>query len=475
MPTLLIPTALRGFTDGQSSVAVSGTTVGQTLDALSIAFPKLQAQLFKDGKLRSFVNIFVGDEDIRSLQGLDTAVTESTELMIVPSIAGGAGVAVAEDLTTEEIYRYSRHLIMPEVTMEGQKKLKAAKVLCVGTGGLGSPLATYLAAAGVGTLGLIDFDVVDLTNLQRQILHHTSDVGRPKIVSASEKLKAMNPNVNLQLHETWLTSENALDIFKDYDIIADGTDNFATRFLVNDACVLLGKPNVYASIFRFEGQLSVFDAKRGPCYRCVYPEPPPPGLVPSCAEGGVLGVLPGIVGTLQASEVIKLILGIGKPMIGRLLLFDALEMKFRELKLRKDSTCPICGENPSIHELIDYEEFCGVRGQEAEDNIAVPTVSPLELKAELAGPNPPLLLDVREDQELQISKLNNEYHIPVGLIADRVSELAQSADLVVYCRSGIRSAKAVDFLRRVGFKRVRNLTGGINLYAEVADTTLPIY
>jgi adenylyltransferase/sulfurtransferase len=476
MPTVLIPSALKGFTEGQESVRLEGDTVGAALADLAAKFPKLDAQLFREGKLRSFVNVFAGDEDIRALQGLDTPVDDSQELMIVPSIAGGSTpTAEREELSADEIYRYSRHLIMPEVTMEGQKKLKKAKVLCVGTGGLGSPLAAYLTAAGVGTLGLIDFDVVDVTNLQRQILHFTPDVGKSKLQSASEKLHAMNPHVKLELHETHLDSGNALEIIGQYDIVADGTDNFPTRFLVNDACALLGKPNVYASIFRFEGQASVFDAKNGPCYRCVYPEPPPPGLVPSCAEGGVLGVLPGLVGTIQATEVIKLILGIGKPLLGRLLLIDALEMKFRELRLRKDPDCPVCGEHPTIDKLIDYYEFCGIRGEEHVVDYGVPEVSPAELGRELASNHPPKLLDVREDQELQISKLPNDYHIPVGRLAERVSELDSSEDLVVYCRSGSRSAQAVDFLQKAGFRKARNLEGGINAYAREVDRSLPVY
>jgi adenylyltransferase/sulfurtransferase len=379
-------------------------------------------------------------------------------------------------LSNEEILRYSRHLIMPEVTMEGQKKLKAAHVLCVGAGGLGSPLALYLAAAGVGTLGLVDFDVVDYTNLQRQILHFTSDVGRPKLDSAIDKLKAINPFVQIERFDTLLTSQNALKIFSGFDIIADGTDNFATRYLVNDACVLSGKPNVYASIFRFEGQASVFGAKTGPCYRCLYPDPPPPGLVPSCAEGGVLGVLPGLLGVIQATETIKLILGAGEPLIGRLLLVDALAMHFREVKVRKNPECPVCGANPTVKELIDYNQFCGIRGEEgeADPNSKIPAIQPEEFKRRLDAGEEIFVLDVREPHEYQICNIKG-YLIPLGDLPKRVHELDSSRKIVVHCKSGVRSAKAVDFLRQAGFKRVSNLTGGILAWADRIDHSLPKY
>ena len=345
-------------------------------------------------------------------------------------------------LSKEEILRYSRHLIMPEVGMDGQQKLKQAKVLTIGAGGLGSPLALYLAAAGVGRLGMVDFDVVDFTNLQRQIIHGTDDVGRLKLDSAKDTIRDINPNVEVVGYGERLTSANALEIFKDYDVIADGTDNFPTRYLVNDACVLLGKPNAYGSIFRFEGQISVFDASRGPCYRCLYPEPPPPGLVPSCAEGGVLGVLPGIVGCFQALETIKLILGNGSPLIGRLLLFDALQMKFRELKLRKNPECPICGTNPTIKELIDYEEFCGIRGEEAVSQITVPEVTATEVKKMMDEKKPFVLIDVREPHEYQICKIPGSKLIPLGEVARRMHELNSADEIVVHCRSGQRSAEA---------------------------------
>jgi len=400
----------------------------------------------------------------------------------VPSIAGGsvsvleASAAGQVALGNEEILRYSRHLILPDVAMEGQQKLKAAKVLCVGAGGLGAPLALYLAAAGVGTIGLVDFDVVDYTNLQRQVLYTTDDVGRPKLEVAKERLLAMNPHITVRTYETRLTRENALQILADYDVVVDGTDNFATRYLVNDACVLLGKPNVYGSIFRFEGQASVFYAKEGPCYRCLYPEPPPPGLVPSCAEGGVLGVLPGVIGSIQAMETIKLILGKGEPLIGRLLLFHALKMQFRELKLRKNPQCPVCGQNPIVRELIDYEEFCGVRGE--EDVVPVDTIeeiAPTELKRRLDAGDDIFLLDVREPVEWQICRLEGAVLIPMNTIPARMHELDSAREMVVYCRSGKRSAQITAFLKAAGFRKVKNLQGGILQWSDEVDPSVPKY
>ena len=381
----------------------------------------------------------------------------------------------ATALSNEEILRYSRHLIMPEVGMEGQQKLKAAKVLCIGTGGLGSPLSLYLTAAGVGTLGLVDFDVVDYTNLQRQIIHSTPDVGRPKLDSAEEKLRALNPYVDIRKFEMRLTSANALEIFRDFDVIVDGTDNFPTRYLVNDACVLTGKPNVYGSIFRFEGQASVFATKEGPCYRCLYPEPPPPGLVPSCAEGGVLGILPGLVGVIQATEAIKLILGAGEPLIGRLLLVDALAMNFRTLKLRKNPECPACGTHPTIKKLIDYEQFCGMPAAAAQQPAAnANDMTPEELKRRLDAGEDLFVLDVREPNEYQIANLGG-YLIPLGDLPKRVNELDSSREIVAHCKMGGRSAKAVEFLRQAGFKKVRNLAGGINAWSEKVDPKVPKY
>jgi adenylyltransferase/sulfurtransferase len=377
-------------------------------------------------------------------------------------------------LSNDEILRYSRHLIMPEVAMDGQRKLKAAKVLCIGAGGLGSPLALYLTAAGVGTLGLVDYDVVDYTNLQRQIIHSTNDVGRKKLDSASDKLKALNPFLNLRTFDMKLTSANALDLFREFDIVADGTDNFPTRYLVNDACVLTGKPNVYGSIFRFEGQASVFATEEGPCYRCPYPEPPPPGLVPSCAEGGVLGIMPGLVGVIQATETIKLILGQGDSLAGRLLLIDALGLKFRELKLRKNPDCPVCGTHRTITELIDYDQFCGIRGQEEPAGNDIPAISVEDLKKKLDAKADVFILDVREPHEYQICNLRG-YLIPVGDIPKRASELDSSREIVAYCKVGGRSAKAVNFLRRAGFTKVYNLTGGINAWADRIDPKMPKY
>jgi adenylyltransferase/sulfurtransferase len=381
-----------------------------------------------------------------------------------------------EQLSKDEILRYSRHLIIPEVGMRGQLKLKNAKVLCIGAGGLGSPLALYLAAAGVGRLGIVDFDVVDLTNLQRQVIHGTADVGRPKLASAKETIREINPNVEVVGYETRLTSENALDLFKDFDIIVDGTDNFPTRYLVNDACVLLGKPNVYGSIFRFEGQASVFYAREGPCYRCLYPEPPPPGLVPSCAEGGVLGVLPGIVGCIQAMETIKLIIGEGQPLIGRLLVFDALGIKFRELKLRKDPDCPVCGTHPTITKLIDYEQFCGIRGEEhIAVNTSIPEIAPGEVRKMMDEKKPFALIDVREPHEFQICRIPGSKLIPLGEVPKRMNELNSADEIVVYCRSGQRSARAVEFLMKSGFREIHNLRGGILAWSDQVDPSVPKY
>ncbi len=389
---------------------------------------------------------------------------------LVPSPNG------AVKLSNDEISRYSRHLIMPEVALGGQKQLKQAKVLTIGTGGLGSPLALYLAAAGIGTIGIVDFDVVDESNLQRQILHGTSDVGRPKVESARDRIKDINPNVNVVVHEEALTSENALDILKDYDVIVDGTDNFPTRYLVNDACVLLGKPNVYGSIFRFEGQASVFWAEEGPCYRCLYPEPPPPGLVPSCAEGGVLGILPGAIGTIQATETVKLILGIGEPLIGRLMLYDALGMNFREMKLRKDPNCPVCGENPTVTELIDYQEFCGIpQAAAAEEKNGVPEISVSDLKGKLDRGEDVFVLDVREPHEYEVANLGAKL-IPLGELPERLIEVENnSGEIAVHCRSGARSADAVRLMQNAGFGNVYNVEGGILAWSDEIDPSIPKY
>ncbi|HEY1984830.1 MAG TPA: molybdopterin-synthase adenylyltransferase MoeB [Terracidiphilus sp.] len=381
------------------------------------------------------------------------------------------------ELTTDDLSRYSRHLILPEVGMEGQRKLKAAKVLCVGTGGLGSPLAFYLAAAGIGTLGLVDFDVVDASNLQRQIIHSTKDIGRKKLDSAEEKLTALNPALKVVKHETMLSSANALEILKDYDIVADGTDNFPTRYLVNDACVLLGKPNVYGSIFRFEGQASVFATENGPCYRCLYPEPPPPGLVPSCAEGGVLGILPGLVGVMQATEVIKLILGKGESLIGRLLLVDALNMRFRELKLRKNPECPVCGVNPTVTQLIDYQQFCGIvpeTSQEKNVKNGIPQLSVKELKRRIDAGEDVQLIDVREPYEYQIAQIGGKL-IPQNDVPQRLTEIDRNREVVVHCRSGARSQKIAEFLQQSGYPNVSNLAGGILAWSDEVDPKVQKY
>jgi sulfur-carrier protein adenylyltransferase/sulfurtransferase len=388
-------------------------------------------------------------------------------------------------LSNEEIKRYSRHLIMPEVGVDGQRRLKAGSVLCIGAGGLGSPAAMYLAAAGVGRIGVVDFDVVDFSNLQRQIIHGTSDVGRSKLASAKDRLLDINPHIQVDTYETALSSENALELFAPYDVILDGTDNFPTRYLTNDACVLLGKPNAYGSIFRFEGQASVFATKDGPCYRCLYPEPPPPGLVPSCAEGGVLGVLPGVIGVIQATEAIKLLTGIGEPLIGRFLIYDALRMRFRELKLRKDPDCPVCGTHPTVTKLIDYEEFCGLRPSvEAEAAKAAAAagaaasateISALELKARLDRGDKLVIVDVREPNEYQINRIPGSQLIPLGEIPRRYAELDVEEEIVVQCKMGGRSAKAADYLRSVGFKRVLNLKGGILDWVDKVDPSQPKY
>ena len=386
-------------------------------------------------------------------------------------------VARLPELSADDLSRYSRHLILPEVGMEGQRRIKDARVLCVGTGGLGSPLAFYLAAAGIGTLGLVDFDVVDASNLQRQIIHSTKDIGRKKLDSAEEKLSALNPAINLVKHETMLSSANALAIMKDYDIVADGTDNFPTRYLVNDACVLLGKPNVYGSIFRFEGQASVFATEAGPCYRCLYPEPPPPGLVPSCAEGGVLGILPGLVGVIQATEVIKLILGKGDSLVGRLLLVDALNMRFRELKLRKNPECPVCGTNPSVTELIDYQHFCGIvpeTPQEKNVKNGIPQLTVKELKARRDAGEDIFLLDVREPYEYQIAQIGGTL-IPQNDVPNRLAEIPRDREIIVHCRSGARSQKIAELLKQSGYKDVANVAGGILAWADEIDPSVQKY
>src|SRR6266481_2456869 len=482
MAKVLIPTPLRQYAEKHDTVEMGGTTVGEVLGKLTTQYQDLRRQLYSDeGKLRSFVNVYINDEDIRYLKKEATPVKEGDTISIVPSIAGGAPVveapAQAATLSKEEILRYSRHLIMPEVGMEGQLKLKSAKALMIGAGGLGAPLGMYLAAAGVGRIGIVDFDVVDFTNLQRQVIHGTSDVGRKKLDSAADTMHEINPYVQIDRHEVALSSENALEIMRDYDIVVDGTDNFPTRYLVNDACVLLGKPNVYGSIFRFEGQATVFAYENGPCYRCLYPEPPPPGLVPSCAEGGVLGILPGTIGLIQATETVKLILGIGEPLVGRLLLYDALAMRFRELKLRRNPECPICGDHRTITQLIDYNQFCGIPAHEPAPapGLAEGEIDPVEVKAKIDRHDPFVLIDVREPHEYQIGHITYARLIPLGDLPKRVNELNSADEIVAHCKSGMRSAKAVEFLKQAGFKKVKNMKGGILAWSDKVDPSVPKY
>ncbi len=482
--TITIPTPLRQFADGQSEIQIDARTAGEALDKLTSTHSELRRHLFNDqNALRNFVNVYVNDEDIRHANGPDTPVKEGDTILIVPSIAGGAavldeiagkdaggpeaGIPELPMLSNEEVARYSRHLIMPEVGMTGQRKLKAASVLMIGTGGLGAPLGMYLAAAGVGRLGLVDFDVVDASNLQRQIIHGTKDVGRPKIASARDRIEDINPHVEIETHDTKLTSANALNLFVNYDVIVDGTDNFPTRYLVNDACVLTGKPNVYGSIFRFEGQASVFWAERGPCYRCLYPEPPPPGLVPSCAEGGV--------GAIQANETIKIILGAPDILVNRLLLFDAWRMRFRELKLRKNPDCPVCGVNPTIKELIDYEEFCGIT-QQPETKPTMEEITATELKQRLDQGDDIQIIDVREPHEYEIGQIPNSKLIPLGQVLNRMNEIDPGRETVMHCKMGGRSAKAIEALQRSGFSgKLVNLKGGITAWSNEVDPSVPKY
>ncbi len=479
---IFVPTPLRQYTEGHDAIEVEAGTVGDALAQMVERYSTLKNHLYaEEGRLRSFINIYLNDEDVRYLQNEATDVSEGDEIRIVPSIAGGAQTVTEDpgvELSAHEIQRYSRHLIMPEVGMEGQKKLKAARVLLIGAGGLGSPASLYLAAAGVGTLGLVDFDVVEFSNLQRQLLHGTKDVGRTKLESARERLVDVNPEIAIETHEVKLSSDNALSILREYDIVVDGTDNFPTRYLINDACALLGIANVYGSIFRFEGQVSIFDARLGPCYRCLYREPPPPGLVPSCAEGGVLGVLPGIIGALQANETIKLILGAGDSLVGRLILFDALRVRFRELKLRKDPDCPLCGESPTIRELIDYEEFCGIREAEMERinrHGGIPQITVGEVKGKLDRGEGFRIIDVREPHEWDICRIEGAELIPLGKLPSQLSRLNTAEEIVVHCRSGMRSAEAVQFMLDAGFGRVYNMVGGILAWSDEIDPSVPKY
>ena len=474
-----IPSPLRRFTDGKREVEVNGKTVGEALENLIGQFSELAPQLYDEkGKLRNFVNLYVRGEDIRYLDAMATEIKDGDEVMIIPSIAGGSEAQPGEVETgmtfdRDEYLRYSRHFSLPEIGLEGQRKLKEASVLIIGVGGLGSPASIYLAAAGVGRIGLVDYDVVDLSNLQRQILYTSDEIGKPKLTIAKQKLQALNPKVEITTYENPLSSVNAMTFFGDYDIILDGTDNFPTRYLVNDVCVFLGKPNVYGSIFRFDGQVSLFDAKEGPCYRCLYEEPPPPGLVPSCAEGGVLGVLPSVVGSLQATEAIKWITGAGQTLVGRLLLFDALSMTFREVKLQKNPDCVVCGENPTITEPIDYEGFCGVSGM--KETVTVPEISVQEVKQKLDRGENHLILDVREKWEWDIAHIGGALFIPMNAVPLRLDELDPSREVVVHCKEGPRAVAVADYLIKQGFLNVKNMTGGIKKWTLEVDQSLNLY
>lgn len=463
-----IPSPLRKFTEQQGKVPIEASTVGDVLTQLFAQYPEIKEHIVeKSGALRPFVNLFVNQDQVDSVQGMETPLSDGNEIRIVPAIAGGQ-----DELSPAELSRYSRHLTLPQLGAEGQLKLKNSKVLVIGAGGLGCPVTQYLTAAGVGTIGIVDHDVVEESNLQRQILFGHREIGKKKVECAKDRLNNLNPYVKIHTIPEIFSSENALDIIKDYDLVIDGTDNFPTRYLVNDACVFLNKPNCYGSIFRFEGQASVFHYKDGPCYRCLYPSPPPPGLVPSCAEGGVLGVLPAIIGSIQATEAIKILTGMGETLSGRLLMFDALDMEFRELKLKRDENCTVCGKHPKITKLIDYKEFCGIPKERTprKDEMTVQ-----ELKQRIDQNNSPVLLDVREDYELQINRLDNIIHIPMNTVPQRIGELNPNDEIVVYCKAGIRSEKVCDFLKQQGFSNVNNLVGGIVAWAKEIDQAMPTY
>lgn len=466
--TIRIPSPLRKFTNQEGKISTEAKTSGQALQELFEKFPEIKAQLLDEqGDLRSFVNIFVNQEEIGNLQGMETVLPENAELRIIPAIAGGSG-----HLSPAELSRYSRHLTLPEIGQEGQLKLKAAKVLVIGAGGLGCPVTQYLAAAGVGTIGIVDSDVIEESNLQRQILFTVDEIGEKKVDCAKRRLLALNPHIEVHAYPVTLTAQNALNIIEDYDLVIDGTDNFPTRYLVNDACVFLNKPNCYGSIFRFEGQASVFHHQEGPCYRCLYPTPPPPGLVPSCAEGGVLGVLPSLIGSIQTTEAIKIITGAGTSLSGRFLMFDALEMEFQELIITKKEECLVCGKNPEVTKLIDYQQFCGIP-QEVPASGGEITVS--ELKQRLDRQDSFTLLDVREDFELEINQIPNNLHIPMNDVPNRVQTLNPEQEIIVYCKTGGRSVRICDFLKGQGFSRVRNLTGGVTAWVKEIDPSLQSY
>jgi sulfur-carrier protein adenylyltransferase/sulfurtransferase len=475
-----LPMALREYTGGASEVDVDAADIDAALDGLASRHPLLRRHLFTDaGRLRGYVRVYLNDDDVETLAARGrTPVGPGDVLLIVPSIAGGAPQPAAP-FDSDEVARYARHIALPELGWEGQRKLRSARVAIVGVGGLGSPAALYLCAAGVGTIGLIDFDVVDVSNLQRQVIYGTADVGRRKVDVAATRLRQLNPHVDIVTHAERLTRANALEILEQYDVVIDGTDNFPTRYLVSDACVMIGRPYVYGSILRFEGQVAVFTGRTGPCYRCLFREPPPPGLVPSCAEGGVLGVLPGIIGSAQALETIKLIIDRGSSMIGRLGLFDALTFRWRELKLRRDPACPVCGDSPTVTGLIDYDEFCGYGETETMNSPRqhVQDITPLELKQRLDNGEPLLLIDVREPFEWDIANLS-EYGarlIPLGDVLDSTGEIDPQAEIVLYCRTGARSGGAARQLSSRGYERVWNLKGGINRWAEEVDPGMTSY
>ena len=484
MVTVVIPTTLRLFTEHRSEIELDGNTVGEVLALLSEEYPETKKAMFDEqGRLREFINVFVNDENIKDLDNFDTNVRDRDEIILIPAIAGGSGMdsvlgdRKGEKLTNDEITRYSRHLLLQEIGVKGQKRLKAAKVLIVGAGGLGTPLVQYLAAAGVGTIGIIDNDEVEETNLQRQVIHGTRDIGRPKVSSAKDSIKQINPLVKVETYNMRLTAENAEDIISQYDVVADASDNYPTRYLVNDTCVLLGKPDVFGAMYQFEGQVSVYYAKEGPCYRCMYPAPPPAGLVPSCAMGGVVGVLPGVIGTLQANEVIKLIVGGGKNLIGRVVTFDAWNLKWRELKIRRSDTCPICGKHPTITEIedYDYEDFCGLTVQR-EEEAEVEGIEPAELKRRMDEGEKITIVDVREPHERAIAKFPDAKVIPIGQLERRQKELDPDVDTIFVCKEGKRSILAVNTLREAGYTGpLYNLKGGTNAWAREVDKDFPIY
>lgn len=482
--TVVIPTTLRLFTEHRSEVELEGKNVGEVLKLLSEEYPETKKALFDEGgQLRAFINVFVNDENIRDLSGFETELIDGDEVILIPAIAGGSGIPSVigdrkgEKLTNEEINRYSRHLLLQEIGVKGQKRLKAAKVLIVGAGGLGTPLAQYLAAAGVGTIGIIDDDVVEESNLQRQVMHGTRDLGRPKVASAKDSIRQINPNVKVETYNYRLTAENAEEIISGYDVVADASDNYPTRYLVNDTCVLLDKPDVFGAMYQFEGQAAVYYARYGPCFRCMYPAPPPAGLVPSCAMGGVVGVLPGVIGTLQANEVIKLIVGGGKNLIGRVVAFDAWNLKWRELKIHKNDSCPICGTKRTITEIedFDYEDFCGIT-QQREEESEVEGIEPKELKRRIDEGESITIIDVREPHERAIAKFPEAKVIPIGQLERRQKELDSSIDTVFVCKEGKRSILAVNTLREAGYTGpLYNLKGGTNAWAKEVDRTFPIY